>query len=124
MKSFYSLKDLNPIQGLSKHAILSALALCTLAFSSAPALALDKVVLRINFTPWGMHAQYFGGRAQGFYKAEGIDLEIRPPAAGQQNEVMIATGREQFDIGRTEANCTSGFCVSIINALCAGSIHC
>ena len=23
----------------------------------------DKVVMRINFTPWAMHAQYFGGRA-------------------------------------------------------------
>ena len=86
MKSIYSLKNLNLIQDLSKHAVLSALAFCTLAFSSAPALALDKVVMRINFTPWGMHAQYFGGRAQGFYKAEGIDLEIGPPAAGTQNE--------------------------------------
>ena len=82
---------------------MSVFALITLAISSSPALALDKVVLRINFTPWGMHAQYFGGRAQGFYKAEGIDLEIRPPAAGQQNEVMIATGREQFGLTNADA---------------------
>lgn len=63
----------------------------------------DKVVMRINFTPWAMHAQYFGGRAQGFYKAEGIDLEIRPPSAGQQNEVFIATGREQFGVTNADA---------------------
>ena len=67
------------------------------------AQANDKVVLRINFTPWGMHAQYFGGRAQGFYAEEGIDLEIRPPAAGQQNEVFIATGREQFGVTNADA---------------------
>jgi NitT/TauT family transport system substrate-binding protein len=59
--------------------------------------------MRINFTPWAMHAQYFGGRAQGFYKAEGIDLEIRPPSAGQQNEVFIATGREQFGVTNADA---------------------
>lgn len=91
------------VKSIIKQAAMSVFALCTLAFSSAPALALDKVVLRINFTPWGMHAQYFGGRAQGFYKAEGIDVEIRPPAAGQQNEVMIATGREQFGLTNADA---------------------
>ena len=91
------------VNSMTKQAIGIAFALVTLTLSSTPALALDKVVLRINFTPWGMHAQYFGGRAQGFYKAEGIDLEIRPPAAGQQNEVMIATGREQFGLTNADA---------------------
>ena len=87
---------------------VSLFALALLGFTPAPSLAqqaqaLDKVVLRINFTPWGMHAQYFGGRAQGFYKEEGIDLEIRPPSAGQQNEVFIATGREQFGVTNADA---------------------
>ena len=58
--------------------------------------------MRINFTPWAMHAQYYGGVAQGFYKEEGIDLEIRPPSAGQQNEVFIGTGREQFGVANAD----------------------
>jgi len=70
---------------------------------SAPALAADKVVLRINFTPWGMHGPVFGGKAQGFYEQEGIDLEIRPPSAGQQNEVFIGTGREQFGLANADS---------------------
>lgn len=79
------------------------------AWAAAPLLAAtsvaaqDKVALRINFTPWGMHAQYFGGVAQGIYKAEGIDLEIRPPSAGQQNEVFIGTGREQFGLSNADS---------------------
>ena len=86
-----------------KSIITGALLLITsLAFTPAT-FAADKVVLRITFTPWGMHAQYFGGRAQGFYAEEGIDLEIRPPAAGQQNEVFIATGREQFGVTNADA---------------------
>src|SRR5690554_4400346 len=48
--------------------------------------AADDVVMRINFTPWGMHAQYFAGQAQGFYEEAGINIEIRPPSAGQLNE--------------------------------------
>ena len=44
---------------------------------AAPAGAADAVVMRLNFSPWGMHAPYFGGRGQGFYRDEGIDLEMR-----------------------------------------------
>jgi len=68
-----------------------------------PASAADKATLRINFTPWGMHAPFLGGKAQGFYAQEGIDLEIRPPAAGQQNEVFIGTGREQFGLANGDS---------------------
>src|SRR6267154_3165312 len=67
------------------------------------AQASDNVVMRINFTPWAMHAQYFGGIAQGIYKAEGIELEIRPPSAGQQNEVFIGMGREQFGVANADS---------------------
>ena len=74
-----------------------------LGLGTGRASALDQVSLRINFTPWGMHAAYFGGRAQGFYKDEGIDLDIRPPSAGQQNEVFIGTGREQFGLANADS---------------------
>ena len=87
----------------SLHLIL----LASLAFLASacftPSWAMDKVVMRINFSAWGMHAQYYGGKAQGFYEKEGIDLEIRPPAAGQQNEVLIGTGKEQFGVGNIDS---------------------
>jgi NitT/TauT family transport system substrate-binding protein len=81
-----------------KIAILAAATM----FAASGATAADSVVMRINFTPWAMHAQYFGGVAQGIYKAEGIDLEIRPPSAGQQNEVFIGMGREQFGVANAD----------------------
>ncbi len=70
--------------------------------ATAAAHAQDKVIMRINFTPWAMHAQYYGGKQQGFYAQESIDLEIRPPSAGQQNEVFIGTGREQFGVANAD----------------------
>src|SRR4051812_49547811 len=71
-------------------------ALTVVALSAGVARAEDKVIMRINFTPWAMHAQYYAGVAQGIYKAEGIDLEIRPPSAGPQNEVVIGPRPEQI----------------------------
>ena len=63
---------------------------------------LQDAILRLNFTPWGMHAQYYAALKQGMYRAEGINLEIRPAAAGQQNEVFIAAGREQFLVANAD----------------------
>ena len=80
-----------------------AVLMAVIVLTAGRALADDKVVLRINFTPWGMHAQYYGGVAQGIYKAEGIDLEIRPPSAGQQNEVFVGMGREQFGLDNADS---------------------
>jgi NitT/TauT family transport system substrate-binding protein len=71
--------------------------------SAGPAAAADQVVMRINFTPWGMHAPYFGGKAQGIYAKEGIELDIRPPSGGQQNEVFIGSGREQFGVANIDS---------------------
>jgi NitT/TauT family transport system substrate-binding protein len=93
------------VMSKSKRALMLAGAAAMLlgAVGMTPAAAQDKVVMRINFTPWGMHAQYFGGRAEGIYAREGIDLEIRPPSGGQQNEVFIGTGREQFGVANADS---------------------
>ncbi|TCT00604.1 ABC transporter substrate-binding protein [Aquabacter spiritensis] len=79
------------------------------AFASAsglaalPAAALDKVVLRINFSPWAMHAQYYAAIAQGYYAKEGIELEIRPVSAGQSVEALVASGREHFGLDNADS---------------------
>ncbi len=78
--------------------------LCASIVAAGPAeAASDSVQMRINFTPWGMHAPYFGGKAQGIYAKEGIELEIRPPSAGQQNEVFIGSGREHFGLANIDS---------------------
>ncbi len=87
----------------ARHLLSATTALCLSLASLGTASAADKVIMRINFTPWGMHAAYFGGRAQGFYAQEGIELEIRPPSSGQQNEVFIGSGREQFGLTNADS---------------------
>lgn len=87
------------IKSLLKRVALSAVAIS----AATPALAADAVIMRLNFSPWGMHAPYFGGREQGFYKAENIELELRAPSAGQQGELLVGTGREQFGITNADS---------------------
>jgi NitT/TauT family transport system substrate-binding protein len=87
-----------------KYAAVLAVALTAVTAAAQPAAnAADAVIMRLNFTPWGMHAPYFGGRTQGFYKDEGIDLEMRAPSAGQQGELLVGTGREQFGITNADS---------------------
>ncbi|MEP9378742.1 ABC transporter substrate-binding protein [Aquabacter sp. CN5-332] len=81
---------------------LAALASASM-LAAAPASALDKVVLRINFTPWAMHAQYYAAIAQGYYAKQGIEVEIRPPSAGQSSELLIGSGREQFGVANIDS---------------------
>lgn len=81
---------------------LAALAVAPVV-GAAPASALEKVVLRINFSPWAMHAPYFAAKANGFYEKQGIDLEIRPPSAGQSSEILVGSGREQFGLANVDS---------------------
>jgi NitT/TauT family transport system substrate-binding protein len=91
-----------PIMEKLKYVAVLAATLAAAA-SPMPAGAADAVVMRLNFSPWGMHGPYFGGRTQGFYKEEGIDLEMRAPSAGQQGELLVGTGREQFGITNADS---------------------
>jgi NitT/TauT family transport system substrate-binding protein len=86
--------------GRLRSAALLVAAFCLVSFG---AQALDKVSLRINFAPWGMHAQYFAATKQGFYAKQGLEVDIRPPAAGQSNEVLIGSGREQFGVANIDS---------------------
>lgn len=88
----------------ARTAPLAALLVAVLtAIAAAPAAAADAVVMRLNFSPWAMHAPYFGGRGQGYYRDEGIELEMRAPSAGQQGELLVGTGREQFGITNADS---------------------
>src|SRR5258708_25615124 len=82
--------------------VMTSVLVTAALLAAGTAQAADSVVMRINFTPWAMHAQYYAGVAQGIYKAEGIDLEIRPPSAGQQNEVFIGTRPEQLGLANAD----------------------
>ena len=54
--------------------LLAAVAAVTVAVS--PAAAQDKLQFRLNWTIYGEHAPFFVAKDKGFYKDEGLDVEI------------------------------------------------
>jgi NitT/TauT family transport system substrate-binding protein len=61
----------------------------------APADA-DRVTLTLNWVPYGEHAPFYHGVAQGFYAEEGIDLEIKPGNGSATTIQAVAQGQTTF----------------------------
>ena len=56
--------------------LCSLLAAAAVAAFAAPASAQDKFPFRLNWTLYGEHAPFFVALDKGFYKEEGLDVEI------------------------------------------------
>lgn len=56
--------------------LIAAVAALSAFATTASAQALDKFPFRLNWTLYGEHAPFFVARDKGFYKDEGLDVEI------------------------------------------------
>jgi NitT/TauT family transport system substrate-binding protein len=78
------------------------IAALSLALMSGPALALDKVTLRLDWVFGSEHAPIFLARDKGFFKDEGIDVEI---LAGEGSTVTVKlVGNGTADFGYAAAD--------------------
>jgi ABC-type nitrate/sulfonate/bicarbonate transport system substrate-binding protein len=57
-------------------ALVGTLAAASAFATSARAQALEKFPFRLNWTLYGEHAPFFVALDKGFYKEEGLDVEI------------------------------------------------
>lgn len=78
------------------------LALCTALVAgcgkrSAPAASdLTKIKFQTDWFPQPEHGGYYQALAKGFYRAEGLDVEILPGGPNAQVMTGVATGRAQL----------------------------
>jgi NitT/TauT family transport system substrate-binding protein len=56
----------------------------------------EKVTLTLNWVPYGEHAPFYYGVAEGFYADEGIDLEIEPGNGSGATIQAVAQGQTTF----------------------------
>ncbi len=70
---------------------------------SLPCLALDSVILRTDWTRYGMHAPFFLGVEKGFYKEVGIDLKILDGKGSAVTVKLIGSGDEAFGLASLAA---------------------
>lgn len=54
--------------------------------------ALTRVVFSLDFIPLGRHAPWYAALAEGFFKAEGLDVSIIPSQGGAQVIQNVASG--------------------------------
>jgi NitT/TauT family transport system substrate-binding protein len=72
--------------------LLGLLAGCVL-LAAMPALAQEKATLRLNWLLYGFHTPFHLGVERGYYKAEGIDLEIgEGQGSGRAVQIVAAKG--------------------------------
>ena len=64
----------------------------TLALSVVPALAADKVTLQLKWVAQSQFGGYYAAKEKGFYKAEGLDVDIKPGGPDIAPEQVIAGG--------------------------------
>ena len=89
-----------------------ALAAALLVCATAPALAQEKATLRLNWLIYGFHTPFHLGVENGYYKAEGIDLEIGE-GKGSASTVQV-TGAKGDTFGLSDG-------ASIINGITKGA---
>lgn len=58
----------------------------------------DHFVLQLKWTPQFQFAGYYVAQALGFYKDEGLSIEIRPGGAGHNSLEEVVSGRADFGI--------------------------
>ncbi|SDU76032.1 ABC transporter substrate-binding protein [Jiangella alkaliphila] len=57
---------------------------------------LTEVTLTLNWVPYGEHAPFYYGVAEGIYEEEGIDLEIRPGSGSGTTVQQVAQSQTDF----------------------------
>jgi NitT/TauT family transport system substrate-binding protein len=77
--------------------VLATCAVLTFA-ATAAAQGTEKVKVRLDWTPWGLHGAMHLAQQKGWYKAAGLDAEIED-GNGSVTTVQIVGSGDQFDVG-------------------------
>lgn len=102
---------------------VAAVLLCLMALlaaSAGEAQQRDKVVLLLNWYNYGEHSPFYLGLARGYYREEGIDLEIQEGRGSGPTIQAVGAGSAQFgyaDAGTTIRAVTRGAPVHFVGVL-------
>jgi len=89
-----------------------AVFVAVLSVGGLAARADDDVRLRLNWMYYGSHAGFAYGKDKGYYKAEGINLDIRSGNGSGSAHRLVANGDSTFDYGS---------CASMVNLAAKGA---
>lgn len=64
---------------------------------------LEKVTFVLNWTPSGMHAAYYAALDEGYFREEGLDVQILEGSGSGTTVKVIGAGREEFGLAGAES---------------------
>lgn len=82
---------------LSRRSLIGGGAVALSAPWVSKAYAADKLTLRLDFTPSGLHAPFYVGLARGWFTKAGIDLYMENGSGSTATVQLVAAG--SFDLG-------------------------
>ncbi|TCT06097.1 ABC transporter substrate-binding protein [Aquabacter spiritensis] len=89
-------RSLAPALGLAA-GLLAGLACGAAAAQDKPQ---EKLVVRLDFSPWGVHAAMHLANEKGWFKAEGLDVEVQDGRGSGNTLQLVNAG--QADIGQIQ----------------------
>jgi NitT/TauT family transport system substrate-binding protein len=98
------------MKGLGK--LISGVAIASILVLGSAARAEDEVRLRLNWMYYGSHAGFAYGKDKGYYKEQGINLDIRSGNGSGSAHRLVANGDSDFSYGS---------CASMVNLAAQGA---
>ena len=88
------------MKSIGQHCVWRAMVVgSALLRSAAPRTADDDVRLRLNWMYYGSHAGFALGKDKGYYKEQGINLDIRSGNGSGSAHRLVANGDSEFSYG-------------------------
>ena len=97
------------MKGLGK--LVTGVAIFSTLVLAGTARAEDDVRLRLNWMYYGSHAGFAYGKDKGYYKDQGINLDIRSGNGSGSAHRLVANGDSDFSYGS---------CASMVNLAAQG----
>lgn len=71
---------------------------CLLAVTASAAQTLEPLSVRLDWTPWGVHAAFHLAQQKGWYRDAGLDVHLED-GNGSVTTVQIVGSGDSFDVG-------------------------
>jgi putative hydroxymethylpyrimidine transport system substrate-binding protein len=86
------------LRGVALGVLGAALTACQLPTVTGVGGAPTKVSVALDWYPWSNHTGLLLARDDGYYAAEGLDVNLYVPANPEDGLKLVATGKDQFAI--------------------------
>ena len=78
----------------------AAFGVAALAAAAVPALAQEKLTVRLDFSPWGVHAAMHLAKQKGWFKDAGLDVDVQDGRGSGNTLQLVNAG--QVDVGQIQ----------------------